>query len=80
MPITGVEEKESFIFVPLLLRDLCLGVLSIQHTLPEAYGQDDLFILQALANYISLALHNMHLYQSLNLLNETGQHLDLEYD
>jgi GAF domain-containing protein len=71
VPIMEAEEKESFIFVPLLLRDRCLGVLSIQHALPEAYGQDDLFTLQVLANYISLALHNMHLYQSLNQLNET---------
>jgi GAF domain-containing protein len=76
--ITEAEEKESYIFVPLLLRHLCLGVLSIQHALPEAYGQDDLFILQVLANYISLALHNMRLYQSLYQLNETGQLLTLQ--
>lgn len=75
---TVTEEKESFIFVPLLLRDARLGVLSVQHVLPEAYGQDDLFILQLLANYISLALHNMHLYHSLNQLNETGQLLTLQ--
>lgn len=71
--VTGNEEKESLIFVPLMLRGVSLGVLSIQHSLPNAYGQEDLFILQLLANYISLALHNMRLYNSLNQLNETGQ-------
>ena len=71
--ITGTEEQQSFIFVPLLLRDECLGVLSIQHPSPKAYGQEDLFVLQLLANYIALALHNMRLYNSLNQLNETGQ-------
>ncbi|MFL5624763.1 MAG: GAF domain-containing protein, partial [Ktedonobacteraceae bacterium] len=71
--ITGTEEKESYIFVPLMLRGVSLGVLSIQHSLPEAYGQEDLFVLQLLANYIALALHNMRLYNSLNQLNETGQ-------
>ena len=62
----------------MLLRDECLGVLSIQHSLPEAYGQEDLFILQLLANYIALALHNTHLYESLNQLNETGQLLTMQ--
>ncbi len=71
--LPGTEQKESLIFVPLTLRDLSLGVLSIQHSLPNAYGQEDLFILQLLANYIALALHNMRLYHSLNQLNETGQ-------
>ena len=70
--ITGTEERESFIFVPLSLRGLSLGVLSIQHAIPNAYGQEDLFILQSLANYIALALHNMRLYHGLNQLNETG--------
>ncbi len=71
--ITETEEKESFIFVPLVLRGVSLGVLSIQHSLPEAYGLEDLSVLQLLANYISLALHNMRLYNSLNQLHETGQ-------
>jgi GAF domain-containing protein len=71
--LTGTEENESHIFVPLILRGVSLGVLSIQHHLPEAYGQEDLFVLQLLANYISLALHNMRLYKNLSQLNETGQ-------
>jgi GAF domain-containing protein len=71
--ISGTEEKESHIFVPLTLRGVSLGVLSIQHSLPEAYGQEDLFVLQLLANYIALAIHNMLLYSSLSQLNETGQ-------
>ena len=71
--ISGTEEKESHIFVPLTLRGVSLGVLSIQHSLPEVYGQEDLFVLQLLANYIALAIHNMLLYSSLSQLNETGQ-------
>ena len=71
--LTGTEENESQIFVPLTLRDVSLGVLSIQHRLKETYGREDLFVLQLLANYISLALHNMRLYSNLSRLNETGQ-------
>lgn len=71
--ISENEEEESFIFVPLVFRELPLGVLSIQNSQPGAYGQEDLFVLQLLASYISLALHNMRLYDSLNQLNAAGQ-------
>jgi GAF domain-containing protein len=70
---TRSEQKESLIVVPLTLRGEPLGVLSIQHALPKAYGQEDHYVLQLLANYIALALHNIRLYSSLTELNETGQ-------
>jgi len=70
---TGIGPGESLIFVPLMLRGVSLGVLSIQHPQPNVYNQEDLFILQLLANHIALALHNMRLYSSLSQLNETGQ-------
>ena len=70
---TGIGPGESLIFVPLMLRGVSLGVLSIQHPEPNVYNQEDLFILQLLANHIALALHNMRLYSSLGQLNETGQ-------
>ncbi len=67
------KRKESLIVVPLTLRGESLGILSIQHALPEAYGQEDQYVLQLLANYITLALHNIRLYSSMAELNETGQ-------
>ena len=71
--ITEAGSKESLIFVPLVLRDVPLGVLSIQHPQPNAYNREDLFILQLLANHIALALYNLRLYENLSRLNETGQ-------
>ncbi len=71
--ITGKDSKESLIFVPLVLRDVPVGVLSIQHPQPNAYDQEDLSILELLANHIALALHNMRLFRDLRQLNETGQ-------
>jgi GAF domain-containing protein len=71
--IEGTRLEESLIFAPVMLRGISLGVLSIQHPEPNAYGQEDQFILQLLASYIALALHNMRLYSSLSQLNETGQ-------
>ncbi len=70
---TGGDPKESLIIAPLTLRGEPLGVLSIQHSRPRAYGLEDLFVLQLLASYISLALHNIRLHSSLIQLNETGQ-------
>src|SRR5438876_4211732 len=78
--IPGTEPKESFIFVPLVLRDVPLGVLSIQHNRSDAYNQDDLLILQLLANHIALARHNIRLYDRLSLLNETGQLITQQLD
>ncbi len=81
-PIPGTEPKESYIFVPLVLGDVSLGVLSIQHPEPDAFDQDDVLILQLLAIHISLACYNMRLLNRLSQLNETGQflteHLDPE--
>jgi len=78
--ITGNGSKESLIFVPLELRDIPLGVLSIQHPQPNAYIKEDLSILQLLAPHIALALHNMRLYNSLDQLNKTGQILTQQLD
>jgi GAF domain-containing protein len=77
---TEAGSKESLIFVPLVLRDVPLGVLSIQHPQPNAYNQEDLFILQLLANHIALALYNLRLYENLSRLNETGQLLTQQLD
>jgi GAF domain-containing protein len=78
--IPDTKPIESCIFVPLVLRDVPLGVLSIQHPQPNAYNQDDLFILQLLATHTSLARHNMRLYNRLSLLNDTGQLLTQQLD
>ncbi|HTK08731.1 MAG TPA: GAF domain-containing protein [Ktedonobacteraceae bacterium] len=75
LPIEGTEPKESFIFVPLLLHDTPLGVISIQHPLPNVYTEEDLAIVQVLANHIAQAINNMRLYNNLSQLNQTGQFL-----
>lgn len=78
--IAGTGTMESFIFVPLLLRGTALGVLSIQHPLPNAYNEEDQSILQLLASHIALALTNMRLYSNMQQLNETGQFLTQQLD
>lgn len=54
--ITGTGREEAFIYVPLVFRDVPLGVLSIQHLQPDSYDQEELSILELLANHVALAL------------------------
>jgi GAF domain-containing protein len=78
--LQGTMAQESFIFVPLLLHDEALGILSIQHPEPDAYSSEDWFILELLANHVALALYNARLYRSLSQLNETGQLLTQQFE
>ncbi|MBV9228905.1 MAG: GAF domain-containing protein [Chloroflexi bacterium] len=80
MRIEDTAPKESFIFVPLILHEVSLGVLSVQHPQAYAYTQEDLSILQLLANHVALALHNIRQYDTLRRLYETGQLLTQQLD
>ncbi|HZR38906.1 MAG TPA: GAF domain-containing protein [Ktedonobacteraceae bacterium] len=70
------ETKESMIFVPLVLRDTSLGLLSLQHPQPDTYNQEDLSILQLLAQQIVLALRNIRLNQELDILQNVDRELN----
>jgi GAF domain-containing protein len=80
--ITGDEPalSESLMFVPLKLRDVAIGVLSVQQEYPNAYDGEDRRILELLSNHVALALGNMRLFDSLSRLNEAGQLLTRRLD
>jgi GAF domain-containing protein len=71
-PVEGTQPKESFIFIPLILRGDISGVLSLQHAEPDVFGEQDLLALKLLADHIALALRNISLYNNLQRLNKTG--------
>jgi len=50
--------------IPLIYGDRILGVLDLQSPYIDAFKQDDVFILETLADYISVALRNANLYSS----------------
>jgi signal transduction histidine kinase len=50
--------------VPLRLADMVIGVLDVQADQPYLFDQDDLFMLQALADQTAIALENARLYAS----------------
>jgi GAF domain-containing protein len=80
--IEGTEEAvpQSLIFVPLIVRDLSMGLLSVQHPDPDFYDGEDLQILELIGNQVAQALSNLRLFKYLDELNETGQKLTQQLD
>jgi diguanylate cyclase (GGDEF)-like protein len=47
---------------PLLLGDACIGVLNVESTEPNAFGADDLEVLEMLGARAAIAIHNARLH------------------
>jgi GAF domain-containing protein len=79
--IGGTElREEALIFVPLLIRDRALGVLSIQSPRPAAYDDEDARLLELLGNHVALALGNIRLFERLTHVNDVGRLLTDRFD
>ncbi len=65
LPLTRSEMA-----LPIVSRGSCLGALTIQSTLPEAFDEDDIRILMGIADSLATALENARLFQ------ETQQNLE----
>jgi serine phosphatase RsbU (regulator of sigma subunit) len=59
-----LEETQSELAVPLCLDNKLLGVLDVQSDQPNAFGPDDLFILETLGDQVAIAIHEARLYQA----------------
>lgn len=57
-------ETGSELTIPIMIKDEVLGVLDIQSSQTNAFAQNDLSLLQALASSIAVALRNASLYRS----------------
>lgn len=73
IPGTDFRDRESLVFVPLVLYNLPLGLLSVQHAEADVYNTEDLNILTLLANHVVSVLSNLQLFDNLRQLNEIGQ-------
>lgn len=61
------EPRTSWLGVPMMIGDKLLGVIDIYHLARErVYGPEDLWILQAIANYAAVALENAHMFYSVD--------------
>jgi GAF domain-containing protein/DNA-binding response OmpR family regulator len=70
----AVDQNETFMGVPILTGRKVLGAVSVQSYRQYAFDQDDLRLLQTLANSMSIALENARLFdETQHLLKETEQ-------
>ena len=54
--------SKSALCVPLLARDRLVGVLTLVHSVPNAFGEEHLELMQAIADQASIAVLNARLY------------------
>ena len=65
------ENPHSLIYLPLMVKDTVIGLISVQSYVKDAYTPYHLNILRTLASYTSAALYNARSYETLqNTLNE----------
>ncbi|HEY5901962.1 MAG TPA: GAF domain-containing protein, partial [Anaerolineales bacterium] len=76
LPRTGEarDKNESYLGVPILAGEKVIGMIAVQSYKQNAYGQEDVRLLQTLAAAMSVALENARLFdETQKLLKETEQ-------
>ncbi len=63
------ETVNSLIYVPLMIEDRILGVISVQSFQKDAYTQYQLDMFSNLANYVAIAFENAFSYEKINKAN-----------
>lgn len=63
--IVDTKQTESWLGVPMVARDRVVGVISIESYRKNAFKQEDVILLTAIANQAAVALDNSHLYRDL---------------
>jgi len=63
------ELKQSMMILPLLLEDKVVGIVSVKTMEKNAYNESHEHMLQTLATYITIALENAQIYQTLKSTN-----------
>ena len=58
-----LPDTRSEIALPLRARGQTIGVLDVQSTVPQAFGEEDMTVLQTLADQVALAISNSRLFQ-----------------
>jgi len=59
------EMTHSVLFCPMILKDMVIGVITVQSYQKNSYTKHHLDILRTLANYTAIALENAQLYENL---------------
>ncbi len=64
LPTASLEATRSEIAVPLLVQNRVMGVLDVQSNRADAFGNDDVFMLETLAGQLALALQEAETYHA----------------
>ncbi|MBN1563404.1 MAG: GAF domain-containing protein, partial [Anaerolineae bacterium] len=64
LPTLALDATQSEIAVPLMVQDKVLGVLDVQSNRPDAFGNDDIFMLETLAGQVAIALQEAETYHA----------------
>ena len=81
MGLSSVDDgmaTESWLGVPMISRDQVIGAISVQSYRKNAFNEDDIVLLTAIANQAAVALKNANLYQDLEGLNAGLEHRVLD--
>ncbi|MFP4363060.1 MAG: diguanylate cyclase domain-containing protein [Spirochaetia bacterium] len=64
------RDAESLIYIPLEYQDTTIGVLTVQSFIEDAYTDNHLYLLRALASYFAIALENSRTHSEVHELNQ----------
>lgn len=74
---SGNDDPRSVIYVPLMVKDRTVGVTTIQSYNKNAYTQEDVETLSALASYLAIAVDNSLIMERLRVAH---RHIEAERD
>jgi GAF domain-containing protein/HAMP domain-containing protein len=58
-----LPETKSQLGIPLKIGENVLGAIDVQHNQPDAFGEDDISVLQILADQVAVAVQNVRLFE-----------------
>jgi GAF domain-containing protein/HAMP domain-containing protein len=58
-----LTETQSQLGIPLKIGENVLGAIDVQHDQPDAFGEDDISVLQILADQVAVAVQNVRLFE-----------------
>jgi signal transduction histidine kinase len=76
--VADSKPTESWLGVPMIARDRVIGVISVESFRKNAFTQDDVILLTAIANQAAVAIENAHLYRDMEGLTYALEHRVME--